>query len=45
MSGRQENPTGEIDDVTPVISPPMVTSKGDTLNNSESREKSDKDVK
>ena len=42
MSERQENTNGEIDDVTPVISPPLVTSKGGTLNNSEGRDKSDK---
>ena len=42
MSGRQDNANGEIDELTPVISPPMVTSKGNTLNNSDSREKSDK---
>ena len=45
LSGRQDNVNGEIDDVTPVISPPMVTSKGNTLNNSDSREKSEKDTK
>lgn len=45
ISGRQDHISGEIDDVTPVISPPMVTSKAGTLNNSDSREKSDKDAK
>ena len=45
MSGRQDDSNGEIDKVTPIISPPMVTSKGNTLNNSDSREKSDKDAR